>query len=290
MNPRLHALLRDGVVAARHHLELARALNACACRGEVVRLLPGVYALPANLTLETQLAAIRDYGTHQLVITRRSAAALTWWPELGLPRKLEVAGPNEITLETSFTFEQRHIRAELLVRRSGVAFTTPELTVLDLVPELGARVIDEALRRRAITLPRLRRALQLTPNRRGNRLRRELIADSRDEPWSELEREAHRLLRAAGVTGWKSNHAVDIEGQRFYLDIAIPELRLAIELDGEQHHGTQDAFHRDRGRDRALARAGWLVLRFTAQSLDELVETTLEVAATRRRRLRAEAA
>ena len=51
----------------------------------------------------------------------------------------------------------------------------PALTVLDLIPTLGGKPIDEALRRRAATLEQMWRALELTPDRRGNTLRRALL-------------------------------------------------------------------------------------------------------------------
>lgn len=282
MNPHLFALLRDGVVSASEHPRLARALNSCAGRGETVRLLPGVHALPHQDSLDVRLQAMRAYGAEDLVVIRRSAAALTWWPELGHPDLIQVAGRHRVDASRGYAFEQRHIPAELTTRRFGVLVSSPELTVLDLIDVLGASAIDEALRRRAITLPRLRRALRLTPNRRGNRHRRELIEDSRDEPWSPLEREAHALLRAAGLTGWKANWRVEFEGNAFYLDAAFREAKLGLEFDGAEHHATPQAFQEDRRRDRILARAGWQVVRFTAQSLGELVDTTRSLLAARR--------
>ena len=54
----------------------------------------------------------------------------------------------------------------------------------------------------------LHRAMELTAARAGNQTRRQLLLDSRDEPWSEAERLFHRLLREAGITGWKANQPV----------------------------------------------------------------------------------
>ena len=41
------------------------------------------------------------------------------------------------------------------------------------------------------------------------------------------------------------------------------ELRLAIEVDGFEHHSSPDAFQRDRTRQNRLVALGWTVLRFT---------------------------
>lgn len=281
MNPEIAAILtRDGVVTARRNPHLARALNSCAYRGEVVRLLPGVFAHPDRVDHHTLLRAACAYGD-SLVITRRSAAR-SWWPEIDGGAVIDVASPTEIKTGTGFRFEQRYLRPELVMRSLGLLTTTPEVTVLDLIDDLGATAIDEALRRRAVTLADLQRALRLTPGRRGNQHRRDLLEDSRDEPWSQLEREAHRLLRADRILGWRTNYRVNTDVGTYLLDIAFTSLRLGIELDGARYHDTDDAFHLDRKRDRALGRAGWHILRFTAEGLDDLVETVRTVSVHRR--------
>lgn len=53
-----------------------------------------------------------------------------------------------------------------------------------------------------------------------------------------------------------------VGGRTFRIDLAYPELRIAIELDGRVHNeGIR--FHTDRIRQNLLALDGWLVLRFT---------------------------
>ena len=47
------------------------------------------------------------------------------------------------------------------------------------------------------------------------------------------------------------------------VDFAFPHRRLAIDVDGYEHHSTPDAFQRDRARQNDLVAAGWTVLRFT---------------------------
>lgn len=51
------------------------------------------------------------------------------------------------------------------------------------------------------------------------------------------------------------------------VDLAFPELTLAIEYDGRAVHEREDVFVRDRQRQNDLVRAGWTVLRFTAADL-----------------------
>src|SRR2546430_704737 len=55
---------------------------------------------------------------------------------------------------------------------------------------------------------------------------------------------------------------------RTLVDLAYPELKLAIEIDGWEHHRTRSAFDDDRVRANDLVVAGWNVLRFTSTMTD----------------------
>ena len=79
------------------------------------------------------------------------------------------------------------------------------------------------------------------------------------------ERLLIRLLKPAGITGWKANFPV--AGYR--LDVAFPATRTAVEVDGLAFHTETDDFHHDRIRQNAIALAGWQVLRFTWLDLTE---------------------
>ena len=64
-----------------------------------------------------------------------------------------------------------------------------------------------------------------------------------------------------------------IPKRRFSLDIAIPSLKIAIEVDGWQYHGKYKESHtRDRERQNLLTLAGWRVLRYTAKQINENIE------------------
>ena len=47
------------------------------------------------------------------------------------------------------------------------------------------------------------------------------------------------------------------------VDFAWPEMKLAAEYDGWEFHCSEEAFKKDRQRDRDLAALGWQVIRFT---------------------------
>ena len=48
-----------------------------------------------------------------------------------------------------------------------------------------------------------------------------------------------------------------------YLDIAFPDLALAIKVDGWAWHRDTERFQNDRRRQNIMVTAGWAVLRFT---------------------------
>jgi len=79
----------------------------------------------------------------------------------------------------------------------------------------------------------------------------------------------HRLLRSAGITGWKTNQPINLDGTTYYLDVLFRGIRLVIEIDGREHHIGKDVFEADRWRQNLLVLDGWCVLRFTWAMLVE---------------------
>ncbi|QXT62832.1 endonuclease domain-containing protein [Tessaracoccus palaemonis] len=273
---------RELVINAAQRPAWSGALNSTRYRGELATVLPGIYAIADRRhDFDVRIAALRS-SDHEYIVTGRAAARLTWWPEIEC-EVVGVAHPVEVAPSAGFAFEQRRIGDHLQIRVAGLRVTTPALTVLDLITELGPEAVDEALRRRAVTVADLKTTLALTPKRRGNQLRRQVVADSRDAPWSQLERLGHRLLREAGIRGWRTNHRVEVHGAVYYLDVAWPGEKVAVEFDGFTHHGTRESFHYDRLRDARLAAAGWRVIRFSAENLEAMPETVRAVLRLSRR-------
>ena len=118
-----------------------------------------------------------------------------------------------------------------------------------------------------------------SPYRRSNKQRRQIVLESRENPWSPPERLAHRLLRDAGITGWVGNLRVVVCGHPYYLDIGFPEINLAVEIDGREFHAAAADFENDRWRQNDLVNAGWRVLRFTARMLEATPQLVLAVIA-----------
>lgn len=274
---RIEELLRseNGVLARRDHRAIAHQLDHCLRRGLLKPALPGIYTMPEP-TWETRIAAAQAFRPG-CVVGGAAAARLLWWPDCPIDT-VKLAVEHQVKGSyPGFSFEERRIPLDLTVDRAGLRLACPALSVLDLVPSLGGTVIDEALRRKAATLSQLWRAFRLTPGRAHNAVRRGLLHDSRDEPWSEAEREAHRMLRAAGLTGWRTNFPIRINGVTFFVDIAFPAQRLVIEIDGWEHHGTRAAFVKDRWRYARLGAANWTVLPIPAVSVMDDPDDVVEV-------------
>lgn len=158
----------------------------------------------------------------------------------------------------------------------GVPTTRIERTLLDLAGIVDDDVCERAVEAafgRGLTSPErlLRRLNELAaPGRAGIvRLRRVLKRRAAGRPaGSELEVRMVQLLRAAGLPEPVRQHEVRVGGERFFLDLAYPERRLAIELDGAEHH-QGSAFEHDRRRQNLLVLAGWTVIRFTWADVTE---------------------
>lgn len=58
-----------------------------------------------------------------------------------------------------------------------------------------------------------------------------------------------------------------VKGTRYHLDFAVPDLLLAIEIDGHAWHSTRQQRQHDSQRDRILTGLGWRVVRFTASEV-----------------------
>lgn len=109
----------------------------------------------------------------------------------------------------------------------------------------------------------LARALDEAGPGRGAAQLRALQAALMEDARSDAERELLRLMRAAQLTGFVANLPVRVSGRVRRIDVAFPEQRLAIEVDGRAYHASSERFQADRTRQNELVNGGWRVLRFT---------------------------
>ena len=95
--------------------------------------------------------------------------------------------------------------------------------------------------------------------RYGSPAARRLLQAADEGTRSAAERLFARLLRQAGISGWKPNQMV----AGWEIDFFFRHARVVIEVDGYAFHSDPTAFNRDRQKQNALVLAGYHVLRFT---------------------------
>lgn len=172
-------LARDGVIARREHPDLADTLTWLQRRGELVAVLPGVYAEPGRAGEPGIRVAAVVKAAPEAVFTQQVAARLTFWPELPVVTVTAAAGHDRTdrTDRSGIAFTRRRIPAGLIVVRGGLRLTSPALTALDLVGPGHPDAVALALRRRAVTPEDLAEALRLTAGRPGNAARRRILRE-----------------------------------------------------------------------------------------------------------------
>ena len=254
-----------GVLRRRDNADIAGTLDRQLRTGALVAVHPGVYSRPGALTEPSRLLlAAALWAGPDAVLTGWAAARLTFWPRAPLP-EITVALPRATKgSRGTVRIVHRNIPPELIVHCGPIGVTRPCLTAVDLAEtRRGVAAIDEALRTRAATLQKMWSVLDALPYRNGNARRRQALHESRHEPWSEPEREAHRLLDSSGITGWVTNAPILC----YLVDILFVAERVILEIDGWETHGTRIAFEADRRRRNELELAGYRVLNFTWRQL-----------------------
>lgn len=173
---------------------------------------------------------------------------------------------------------------DVVERPDGILVTSRARTTLDLARWLGdldlLSVIEQAMHDGSHTVEEMRAVAVDWRSPRRRWLERYLSALRRVLPGRPAEsHDEVRLgaaLAAAGLTGLERQYLVDLPGYgiaRF--DLAVPDRRWAIEVDGFPTHRETAGRRQDRRRDRAAQRAGWTVTRLGPEQLGEALDATV---------------
>jgi very-short-patch-repair endonuclease len=166
----------------------------------------------------------------------------------------------------------------------GIPVTSPARTIVDLSAVLTGEALpsalESALRLRLTTHSFVEWRLRELggKGRKGAReLRRILDERGRDAGAleSRLEVKLARLLTASRLPPPVRQFWLDLHGDRYRLDFAWPDRKVALEADGYETHGGRVAFERDHRRLTALAAAGWRVLPVTWAQVTRSSSTVL---------------
>ncbi len=178
----------------------------------------------------------------------------------------------------------------------GVVVLAPELAWVQLAARLpvGELVVagDALLRRRSAvsTLDRLRGTVaRLPPGTRGVRRLRTAVEQVRPRTDSAMETRLRRVLVEGGLPEPEVNVLVRAPGGGVVAmpDLAYPELRVAVEYDGDVHRTDARTWRRDVARRQGLEALGWRTVTCTA---DDVLRDPDRAIAWVRRALRDQAA
>jgi very-short-patch-repair endonuclease len=241
-------------------------------RRNLVRVFPHVYRMKdATFGEHSLLRAALLHAGPVSAISHTTALFVWGLRRLDRPLHLTVdhglrrAGAADLIVHRRLRFDPDSAQC---VERSGLRVTTLPRTLVDSWPLLPVNerrpLLLDAARQGLVTAEKLREALAERSNVGGRRALLQTIELIADGVQSELE--AHGVLsvfRHRSLPRSVGQYAVQLPGGRIKLDRAWPEAKLAVELDGAQHHTSPEDRRRDLSRDRELAALGWVVLRFT---------------------------
>lgn len=255
-----------------------RAAAAAVRDGEWLRLLRGTYApRGADVDLELRCRAAQRLLPAEAWVADR---CLLWLYGVDVlppgPPALEVVVPRGAVVPRRSGVRAREAAVpphdRYVLSRSRVRCLRLERATVDLLrrlPLAEAVVVADAVQHASLTDDaRLRTELGAHARLRGVRsaARALDLADRRAE--SPPETRLRLLFVLAGLRPVAQHDVRDEAGNWLArVDLAFPHARVAIEYDGRAVHERGDVFVRDRQRQNGLVRAGWVVLRYTAEDL-----------------------
>jgi very-short-patch-repair endonuclease len=270
---------QNGVVS---HSQLVAAglshgeMDGMVRRGELKPLYPGTYLHGSLVPTYPQRLWAASLWADSGIVSHQSAARLLMLP-VELPTTvihLTVDDRRYRRTPTDIDLHRVRVGPSEITTVRGLRVTTRVRSLVDLCraepPPAARNLADRAMQLGWIEPSDLARSVAKHPGRTGNTQLRAILAGLEPGAHAESERVFHRLLRTAGIRGWRAQHRVRVGARSCLIDVAFPEQRLAIEIDGRRYHDElSDRFEDDRARQNALVGDGWRVLRFTWRQLTE---------------------
>jgi very-short-patch-repair endonuclease len=261
-----------GVIAFAQAVALgmsARTVQRRVATGAWRRLHPRIYLVGGHRISDE--ARVRSAwlwaGGHPAAITGPAAA---YWHGLldHPPGVVEVTVPRHVrrTPPRGVRLRRRDLLAADLVRARDLWLADVPFAALETAVALpdGSTFLDRALQRH-VSFPALYRSYTRNLGRHGSASAARLLTAAADRADSAAERLLVTLLRGAGITGWVLGHPFG----PYLIDLALPSVRLAVEVDGWAWHVDASRFRADRRKGNAIVSAGWTLLRFTWHDLTQ---------------------
>jgi very-short-patch-repair endonuclease len=294
---RQHSLITTGQLLAAGfssrqiaHLHQKGALDAI--RPRVYRLAGGPVSWIQTVhaaVLASAAAAVVSHGTAAALWELRHADRDHCGLHLTAGRQLRLVG---VTGHTgSFGRNEKTVYL-------GVPVTSPERTLMDLAGTLSVnrlgQCLDDALRRHLVNLERLRRLVTLAASGGRRRLGpiHQLLAErvtGYQPGGSDWEQQMNDLWDRLGLESGVRQYRVRLNGRTYFLDRAIPELKIGAEYNGHEHHHLRSDRDHDAQRAAELSAAGWHIITFTAATRPETMRGAVQRIVEDRRSWRASA-
>ena len=244
------------------------------------RLFTGVYA-PSDLPITAALLARGALlAAPPGSLAARHTAAELWRGIVPDQPDVHLAIPPSTRMQVA-GIDARARAGTSSTRRDGILLTTPADTFVDLAADLtlvDLVVLGDSLVRRGLLAPReLVAAAELAHGRAVRSARRaaRLVRLGVD---SAMETRLRLLLVLAGLPEPVVNHVIrdDVGNWLFRLDLAYPEVKVAIEYDGRQHAESRTQWVMDVGRREWFDGDGWRIVTVLSGDLYRRPDLTLE--------------
>lgn len=126
--------------------------------------------------------------------------------------------------------------------------------------------------------------LTVLPRFRGSRVLRRAINRACVNVGSPQETRLRLMLIRAGLPTPVVAHPIRTAAGVVHPDLSYPDLRIAIEYDGDHHRTDRQQWSHDIERERSVRQQGWDYIRVTARMPDGLIVHTIREAITERSR------
>jgi hypothetical protein len=275
-----------------------RTIGRARERGELVPILPGVYCLGGTKpSFEARAMAAQLHCGESCFLTGTTAGALV--DLRSMPRsKIQIAVPGRVRVslpswvEASMTcwFDPERV----VIRPDGLRLADPYVMLLALAGQFNdhrfERAAEDAWHRRLITPVGAATFLEQCrgSGRNGvSRFSRWLTkAQDQDSPaQSGLELDFVAAVRSVGLPEPRRQFPLRLlSGELIHLDLAWPEVKLAVEPGHSWWHGGDLGMRRDAARDRACGELGWHIARYDESARGDLTAVGRELLNTYRTR------
>lgn len=292
---------QSGIIARRQLTDLgwsASRVDRARRSGWLSRLLPGTFLVaPAANTHEARCFAVQTWINGNGVLTGRTAGRLLGLSKMGgdpiqclVPhrRVLSPAAWVEVHRSRWYSHDRHHTKLA-----SGLTVTNPLRTLFALAAFTRTQrrfdhIADDAWNLGLITPDDMADYLAVHRCRGKDGVAfvegwLERSLPERRPTQSYFERDLLDALDRTGLPPAATQHPLDLSsGERIHLDIAWPDVRLAIEPGHTRFHDPAA----DAVRDLACGELGWMVHRLTEHTRSDLDRFARLIAASYRRRRR----